>query len=52
MNTCANVTSKNVELFPVQQDTCKCVPKTQTSDPSQFLLPEMFDGHTMFLGNS
>ena len=28
MNTCANVTSKNVELFPVIQD--KSVTKTQT----------------------
>ena len=33
MNTCANVTSKNVELFPVIQT--KCVPKTQTSDPEK-----------------
>ena len=55
MNTCANVTSKNVELFPVIQD--KSVTKTQTSDPqnsdsSQFLSPEMFYGHAMFIGNS
>ena len=46
MNTCANVTSKNVELFPVIQD--QCVMKTQTSD-SQFLSPKMFYGHTMFI---
>ena len=55
MNTCANVTSKNVELFPVLQD--KCVTKTQTSDPqnsdsSQFLSPKMFYGHAMLIGNS
>ena len=55
MTTCANVTSKNAELFPVIQD--KCVTKTQTSDPensdpSQFLSPKMFYGHAMFIGNS
>ena len=33
MNTCANVTSKNVELFPVIQT--KYVTKTQTSDPEK-----------------
>ena len=55
MNTCANVTSKNVELFPVIQT--KCVTKTHTSDPeksdpSQFLSPKMFYGHAMFIDNS
>ena len=55
MNTCANVTSKNVELFPVIQD--KSATKTQTSDPqnsdsSQFLSPKMFYVHSVFIGKS
>ena len=54
MTTCANVTSKNAELFPVIQD--KCVMKTdlrpENSDLSQMLSPKMFYGHAMFIGNS